>query len=129
MRKLLLLAFFISLAGCAARSKVRLSDPGAEKLAAHAGPVCMLRSPLPTNVKYKTLAALNSSKRTYGSVSELIPLMAADARAVGANAIINLNTGQRMGAFAWARPVGTGTAVKIEDSEAFNCVGAGGELR
>jgi uncharacterized protein YbjQ (UPF0145 family) len=89
----------------------------------------MLRSPLPAGVKGKALAALNSSKRTYGSVSELIPLMANDARNIGADAIINLNTGQKMGAFAWARPVGTGTAVKLENPESFNCVASGGELR
>jgi uncharacterized protein YbjQ (UPF0145 family) len=55
--------------------------------------------------------------------------MAADARAIGADTVINLNTAQRIGAWAWARPVGTGTAVKLDDGTAFNCASAGGELR
>lgn len=106
-----------------------LSDDKAPKLAANAGPVCMLRSPLPVDVKYKIVGAINSSKRTYGSVSELIPLMASDARAIGADAVVNLTTGQKMGLLAWARPVGNGMAVKLANPEGFNCIAAGGELR
>ena len=84
---------------------------------------------MPSSVSYTVIGQANSSKRTYGTVSELIPLMADDARASGADAIINLKTGQKLGAFAWARPVGTGLAVKIENKAAFNCIANGGELR
>lgn len=129
MRTLILLALCGTLAACAARSTVKLADPQAARLASHAGQVCMLRSPLPGDVKYKVVGNINSAKQTYGSVNELLPLMAADARQVGADAVINLNTGQKIGAWAWARPVGTGTAVKLENREAFNCVASGGELR
>ncbi len=128
MRTLVLIALCGTLAACAARSTVKLADPQAVKLAAHAGQVCLLRSPLPANTKFKVVGDINGSKRTYGSVSELLLLMAADARAIGADTIINLNTGQKMGAWAWARPVGTGTAVKLEGSS-FDCASAGGELR
>lgn len=126
---MLLLALCASLAACAARSTVKLSDPQATKLAPHAGQVCMLRSPLPEGVKHKVVGNINSSKQTYGSVNELLPLMAADARAIGADTVINLNTGQKMGAWAWARPVGTGVAVKLDNPASFNCASAGGELR
>lgn len=129
MRTLSVLALCATLAACAAKSNVRLSDTSAPKLAPYAGQVCLLRSPPPADVKYKVVGAINSSKQTYGSVNELLPLMAADARAIGADAIINLNTGQKMGAWAWARPVGTGTAVKLENRDSFNCAGVGGELR
>jgi hypothetical protein len=129
VRTILLLALCATLAACAARSNVKLADPQATKLAPHAGQVCMLRSPLPADVKHKVLGNINSSKHTYGSVNELLPLMAADARAIGADTVINLNTGQKMGAWAWARPVGTGVAVKLDDKASFNCASAGGELR
>ena len=129
MRTFILLALCGTLAACAARSTVKLADPQAVKLAAHSGQVCLLRSPLPANVKFKVIGAIDSSKQTYGSVNELLPLMAADARAIGADTVINLNTGQRIGAWAWARPVRTGTAVKLDDGASFNCVSAGGELR
>ncbi|MYM25755.1 hypothetical protein GTP46_24305 [Duganella sp. FT135W] len=121
-----LLALF---SGCAARSKVKLSENLPEKFPAHAGPVCMLKSPLPNNVGYLIIGQIDSSKRTYGSVSELLPLMAADARNIGADAIVNLNTGQKFGLLAWARPVGTGTAVKLKDPASINCLSLGGELR
>ncbi|GGY60429.1 hypothetical protein [Pseudoduganella albidiflava] len=129
MQKIILLALFATLAACAARSNVKLADPQATKLAPHVGQVCMLRSPLPEGVKHKVLGNINSSKQTYGSVNELLPLMAADARAIGADTVINLNTSQKMGAWAWARPVGTGVAVKLEDKGSFNCASSGGELR
>ncbi|WP_338758696.1 hypothetical protein [Massilia sp. METH4] len=129
MRTFILLAVCATLSACAARSTVKLADPQAVKLSAHTGQVCMLRSSLPAGVKHKVVGNIDSAKQTYGSVNELLPLMAADARAIGADAIVNLNTGQKIGAWAWARPVGTGTAVKLDDSKAFNCAGAGGELR
>ncbi|MCE3605807.1 hypothetical protein LXA47_19680 [Massilia sp. P8910] len=84
---------------------------------------------MPSSVSYTVIGQANSSKRTYGTVSELMPLMADDARAAGADAIINLKTGQKMGAFAWARPIGTGLAVKISNKAEFNCIANGGELR
>jgi hypothetical protein len=117
------------LSGCAARSTVRLSEGLQEKFPAHAGPVCMLKSPLPVGVGYSIIGKIDSSKRTYGSVSELIPLMAADARSVGADAIVNLDTGQKFGLLAWSRPVGGGMAVKLKDPAGFNCLANGGELR
>lgn len=129
LRTLLILALCAVLGACAARSKTTLSDSNALKFPPNTGPVCMLRSPLPSNVQYKIIAAINSSKRTYGSVSELIPLMATDAKAIGADVVMNLTTKQQMGLLAWARPVGNGTAVKLYDPESFNCVSAGGELR
>ncbi len=129
MNKLLALAVAATLAGCAARSTVQLADSRAPAPQAHAEQVCMLKSALPANVKYTVVGSINSSKQTYGSVNELLPLMAADARKVGADAIVNLNTAQRIGAWAWARPVGTGTAVKLADRKGFDCAGLGGELR
>jgi hypothetical protein len=129
VRTLILLGLCATLAACAARSTVKLADPQAVKLAPHTGKVCMLRSPLPADVKHKVVGNINSAKQTYGSVEELLPLMAADARAVGADAVVSLNTGQRIGAWAWARPVGTGVAVKLDNKEAFNCTGSGGEWR
>lgn len=128
MKKTALVLLALALSGCAAKSNIR-PVAGAIPLARHAEPVCLLKSPLPSAYAYKVIGKVNSSKKTYGSVNELLPLIAADARAVGADAIINLVTGQKMGAFAWARPVATGTAVKLADPAAFNCVANGGELR
>jgi uncharacterized protein YbjQ (UPF0145 family) len=72
---------------------------------------------------------VEGSKEFYGSVSEILPAMADEARRMGADAIVNLTTGQRIGLFAWARPVGSGTAIKIANKSDPNCLSAGGEIR
>lgn len=89
----------------------------------------MLKSPLPVGVTATTIGLIDSSKRTYGSVNELLPLMAADARRIGADAIVSMDTGQKFGLLAWSRPVGKGTAVKLDDPQSINCVALGGEYR
>jgi hypothetical protein len=128
MNKLVAVAIVL-LSGCAAKSIIHPVNKGQAPLASHSEPVCLMRSPMPSAVAYIVVGRVKSSKNTYGSVSELLPLMAADARAVGADAIINLDTGQRMGMLAWSRPVGTGTAIKLADHATFNCLANGGELR
>jgi hypothetical protein len=117
------------LCGCAARSTVKLSPYPEKTYASHTGPVCMLKSPLPVGVTATTIGLIDSSKRTYGSVNELLPLMAADARRIGADAIVSMDTGQKFGLLAWSRPVGKGTAVKLDDPQSINCVALGGEYR
>jgi hypothetical protein len=128
MNKLVCVAIVL-LSGCAAKSIIHPASKGQGALAGHSEPVCLMRSPMPSAVAYTVVGKAKSSKNTYGSVSELLPLMAADARAIGADAIINLDTGQRMGMLAWSRPVDAGTAVKLADRSTFNCLANGDELR
>jgi uncharacterized protein YbjQ (UPF0145 family) len=99
-------------------------------MAAHSNQVCMLKSPLPSGVAYTVIGEAKSSKKSYGSVTELLALMAKDARAAGADAVINLDAHQRAGVMPWGhvRPVSTGTAVKLADRGSFDCKANGGEL-
>jgi uncharacterized protein YbjQ (UPF0145 family) len=55
--------------------------------------------------------------------------MANDARKIGADAVVNVRARHQVGAFAWARPVADGTAVRIVNKEDFDCVKLGGEFR
>lgn len=91
----------------------------------------MLKGPLPNGVAFTELGEIRSSKKSYGSVEELLPLMAQDARRAGAHAIINLAANQRGGVMPWGivRPKGIGTAVRLTDPASFNCKASGGELR
>lgn len=116
-------------AGCAPTSSTKLVSRNQELFARHAEPVCFLRSPLPSDIPYTRIGEIRGGKKTYGSVSEIIPLMAEEARSLGADAVVNLNTGQRMGAWAWARPVGTGVAVKLAKRTDLDCIARGGEWR
>lgn len=121
-------AVTVLLAGCAPTSKaVRVTEGQASQ--ARTGPVCFLKSPMPANVKHRVLGEVSSSKEFYGSVNEILPLMAEEARKMGADAVVNVNTGQKIGLWAWARPVGTGMAVKLEKPSDLNCKALGGEMR
>jgi len=103
-----LIVFALLLSGCAAKSSMKPVAQNQELFPRHSEPVCFLKSPLPTEITYTKIGEIRGSKKTYGSLTEVLPLMAEEARSVGADAIINLETGHKIGAFAWARPVGKG---------------------
>ncbi len=115
----------IMLNGCATSRGTPVTTSQNE-VASSVDRVCMLHSALPANVQLTVLGQVEGSKEFYGSVTEILPLMADEARKMGADAVINLDTHQRMGLFAWARPVGTGTAVKLVNKSELNCLAAGG---
>ena len=50
----------------------------------------MIKSPLPSNIGYTTIGAVQGGKKTYGSINEILLVMADEAREIGADAIINL---------------------------------------
>jgi hypothetical protein len=116
----------IILTGCASRAVTKLADKS-RPIPAHHEPVCLIRAPLSSDIKYTVIGELDGSKRTYGSVSEIIPVMADEARSVGADAIINLKTGQSFSPLAWSRPVGSGLAIKLDKREGFDCQAKNGE--
>jgi hypothetical protein len=112
-----------TLAGCATAT----STPVSQVQSAH--PICMFRGAAPAGMNFKVLGTIEGSKEFYGSVNEILPLMADEARKLGADAVVNLETHQRVGLWAWAHPVGTGIAVKIENRPEFNCLALGGLLQ
>jgi len=124
------MGFFLAfaLAGCAAKSTGVVTDVS-QPVIRHSDPVCFLRSPMPSEIKFTVVGNIEGSKDTYGSVNEVLPLMAEEARKMGADAVINFWSGQRIGLWAWARPMGTGTAIKLANKADLNCTAAGGQLR
>ena len=117
----------IALAGCA-RTGTNLGY--AETQApSHAEPVCLLKSPLPSAIMHKVLGRVESSKQFYGGTEEIIVNMANEARRIGADAVVSMTAGQKMGMFAWARPVGIGMGVKLENRAELDCMKLGGEWR
>lgn len=117
--------------GCAIRTKV---DPenSAPFIPSHNRQVCLLAGAPPTDTKYFILGNVKATKRTYGSVEQLMPEMADEARMMGADAIINLQASQRFkGPLPWrvTAPTGIGAAIKFEsDSPVFDCEKVGGKL-
>jgi hypothetical protein len=117
-------------AGCGVRAK-SMVDRRATIHAPNNGSICLLAGAPPSDVKYETVGRIVATKRSYGSSDELLPAMAYEARRLGADAIINLQAGQRFkGPLPWriTSPSGDGTAIKVIDTPKIDCAHAGGRL-
>ena len=94
--------------------------------------MCFYTNALPKDLKYIVVTSkLKASKGTYGSVREMLPRLAAEVHAVGGDAVINYNGGQRFGFWPWrmTHPVVTGGALKWSTGQAVpDCEATGGEL-
>lgn len=119
------------LAGCGSYAK---SSPirGAKTYPPVFAPVCFLSGTPPTDVEYEKIGYVNSTKRSYGNTEDLFPLMANQARRLGADAIMNLHSGQRFkGPLPWRMmaPTGSGIAIKVlPDPSRLDCEKAGGHI-
>ena len=128
MKNAFVAATSIMILGCAPSATTIPSDKG-QTAEAHNQPVCLLKTGLPANISYTVLGNIQGGSEGYDRVGEIIPLMAQEARKLGADAVINMETGRKVGLFAWSRPYGTGTAVRVKNKADLNCASLGGELR
>lgn len=115
------------LCGCTRSYGVARAD--APPVVAHAEPVCLLKSPMPSAIKHKLIGEVSSSKQFYGGTEAMVVRVANEARKLGADAIVSFQAGHSIGAFAWARPYAFGNAVKVENRADLNCIALGGEWR
>lgn len=128
---LAVLASLVLASGCGVRAR---SDQlqGTRLYAPNNGGVCLLAASPPPEIKYEVIGRVVGTKRSYGGVNEILPAMAFEARKIGADALINMQTGQRFkGPLPWriTSPVGDSTAIKIlPDSPPLDCLQAGGKL-
>jgi hypothetical protein len=117
-----------ALVGCAANSSTKLAR-GHAPIQPHNDPVCLLKHPLPSGIAHTIIGEVRGGKKTYGSMQEVLSVMGAEGRKVGADAIINVQTKHDINAFAWARPIGSGTGVKLANKSDIDCIKMGGEFR
>ncbi len=129
MKGLVIICVVALLSGCGIRAK-SIVDRRATIYAPNNGSICLLAGSPPSDIKYEVVGRVVATKKSYGSSEELLPAMAYEARKLGADAIINLQAGQRFkGPLPWriTSPTGDGTAIKIlSDSPPINCSHAGG---
>lgn len=105
-------------AGCspASSSNAVLASPAS----ASEGPVLVSREAVPTGVEYKILGTVKANHRAgYDSVESLYPLLAAEAKKLGANAVVSTKGGRTVTGWSWSAAFVTGTAVRIEDTESL----------
>ncbi|MEA3152611.1 MAG: hypothetical protein QOK44_200 [Betaproteobacteria bacterium] len=121
-RTLLLTSIVVMLAGCAAHSPMILKTttdvtPVAQQYPAHSNPVLIVEGPLPADIEYEVIASVDVGRVWYTGADGILVLMAQRARALGADAVINVKRWRQPSGFAWAAPHGQGQAVKIRKND------------
>jgi uncharacterized protein YbjQ (UPF0145 family) len=82
------------------------------------GPVFVSSAQLPGNVQYKVIGSVQADARAgYDKAIALYPFLAAEARKIGANAVMGVTDGRRVTAFSWSAAYVSGIAVRVEDPE------------
>lgn len=89
---------------------------------------CFFAGLPPDGAKYRIVKKLKRGKGTYGSVRDVLPQFARNAKAAGGDAVMNYSGSQRFGFFPWrlVRPVVHGTAIKWTDPKDKDCAALGG---
>ncbi len=114
----MLVAAAALVAGCSTTSS---STPAStQQIPAWTGRVFVSESRLPESAKFKVLGSVEANARAgYDSGTALYPLLAEEARKLGANAVIGVTGGRRVTAFSWAAAYVNGVAIRIDDAEAL----------
>lgn len=108
-------AMLFALTGCSTTSS---STPIGPTGAAWEGPVFISQAAIPDGIEYKVVGTVQAdAKAGYDSVVTLYPLLAVEARKIGANAVVNAKGGRRLTAFSWSAAYVIGTAVKVDDPQ------------
>lgn len=114
----LILCVGITLTGCANVSSTNAEYVNSDQKAS--GPVFITKSGLPDNVEYEVIGDVKANARAgYASVETLYPMLADEARKVGANAVINVYGGRTVHLFSWAAPYTGGTAIKVKNLDSL----------
>ena len=112
---ILSLLVVVLLHGCTTRATSRALAPVEQ---VWSGPVYVSQETIPAGIPYKVVGTVSVDARAgYDRVATLYPLLAAEARKLGANAVINATGGRRVRVFSWAAPYVSGTAIRVEDPE------------
>jgi hypothetical protein len=115
---LFLLGILMFGAGCSpvSSSTAVSASPASES----EGPVLVSREAVPTGIEYKVLGTVKANHRAgYDSAESLYPLLAAEAKRLGANAVVNAKGGHTVTGFSWAAAYVSGTAIRIGDTESL----------
>ena len=110
------LAVLIIVTGCSTTSSSNVVGPVTGP--PWEGPVFVSQAALPAGIEHTVIGSVQVDARSgYDHVESLYPLLAAEAKNIGANAVINAKGGHRVSAFSWAAPYVSGLAVQVENPE------------
>lgn len=109
-------AMLIVVTSCSTTSSSNVIGPATA--ATWEGPVFVSQAALPAGIKHKVIGSVQADARVgYSSAESLYPLLAAEAKKLGANAVVSATGGRRVTAFSWAAAYVSGVAVKVEEPE------------
>lgn len=84
------------------------------------GPVLVTQQAVPAGIEYKVLGTVKANFRAgYDSAESLYPLLAEEAKKLGANAVVDAKGGRRVTAFSWSAAYVSGTAITVGDAESL----------
>ncbi|GAB0152088.1 hypothetical protein MnBA_14880 [Marinobacterium sp. BA1] len=118
--KNLAFVFFIAItmSGCASVSSSSVPEVALSEQTI--GPIFITQTELPPEVEYEVIGQVKANARKgYDSVVTLYPLLAKEARKIGANAVIGVYGGRTVSAFSWASPYTGGMAVKVKNTDSL----------
>jgi len=98
------------------RSTTDSEAVSAVRYPAHANKVLIAQESLPPNAKYEVVSQIEVGLARYGSVATVYQLMARRARALGADAVIDVKTWHQPSGWSWSAPHGSGKAIKVLDA-------------
>lgn len=108
------LAAAFLVAGCASTATSTVTAPATSPK--WSGPVVVSEAALPAGIKHVVIGTVQAeAKAGYSGGASLYPLLATEARNIGANAVVSVTGGRRVTAFSWAAPYVSGVAVRVED--------------
>jgi len=108
-------AMLFAMSGCATRSSSTAVDPSAP---AWEGQILVSPAAIPSGIEYKVMGSVQANAKVgYDSAASLYLLLAAEAKKIGANAVVNAKGGRRVTAFSWSAAYVSGIAVKVDDPQ------------
>ncbi|QJR09504.1 hypothetical protein DSM104443_00548 [Usitatibacter rugosus] len=109
----IVVSLLLVVTGCSTTSSSTALAPGGP---VWEGPILVTQSAIPAGIEYKVLGSVQADARAgYDSAVSLYPLLAAEAKKIGANAVVNAKGGRRVTAFSWSAAYVSGIAVKVDD--------------
>ncbi len=92
-------------------------------------PILMIKGNLPPEMKVEVIGEVRANQAFYGDTSRVYASMAAKARQVGADAVVQVKVKYRVSALAWSAPTVSGVGVKIIDAGGIDIKKIDGEWR
>jgi uncharacterized protein YbjQ (UPF0145 family) len=108
--------FAFATSGCSATSSSAAVDPSSP--AWEGGAILVSTAEIPAGIEYKVMGSVQANARAgYKSATTLYPLLAAEARKIGGNAVVNVKKARRVKMLSWAAAEVSGIAVRVDDPQ------------